>query len=138
MVYFETGLMKIKGQVIKIQEITVNASRELTEVYNSDSHSPEEIRRGRKKVDFTIKRAYDGGKLSNMYEMGCEFGIVLYNNDTTPPQAVMALDKCVLGKDSIGNFDGSKMVAQDLDGKAAGRRILFDTISKPNIGECNF
>lgn len=127
MVYFETGLVMIKGEKIKVQEITVNASRELNEVYNSDSHDPEEIRRGRKKVDFTIKRALDNGKLSQMYEKGCEFAIVLYNNDVTPPQPVMVLEKCVLGKDSIGNFDGSKPVTQDLDGKATSRRLLLDT-----------
>jgi hypothetical protein len=132
MVYFETGLLIIGTQKITIQEITVNASRELSEVYNSDSHEPEEIRRGRKKVEFTIKRALDNGKLSQMYERGCEFSILLYNNDVTPPQPIMALDKCVFGKDSIGNFDGSKQVTQDLDGRAASRRLLLDeTQAKP-------
>lgn len=135
MAYFETGLMTIKGEKITIQEITVNASRELSEVYNSDSHDPEEIRRGRKKVDFTIKRALDNGKLSQIYEKGCEFAIVLYNNDVTPPRPIMTLEKCVLGKDSIGNFDGSKPVTQDIDGKAATRRLLLDAVDKqpPNV-----
>lgn len=128
MVYFETGLMTVNGEKIKIQEITVNATRELSEVYNSDSHAAEEIRRGRKKVDFTIKRALDNGRLSRIYESGCEFAIVLYNNDVNPPQAVMKLEKCVLGKDSIANFDGSKPVTQDLDGKAAYRTLLLDEV----------
>jgi hypothetical protein len=136
MVYFETGLLIIKGEKIKIQEVTVNASRELTEVYNSDSQDPEEIRKGRKKIDFTIKRALDNGKLSKMYERGCEFSILLYNNDITPPQPIMVLDKCVLGKDSIGNFDGSKPVTQDLDGKAASRRLLLDTAQETPTDVC--
>lgn len=136
MVYFETGLMMIKGEKIKIQEITVNASRELTEVYNSDSQDAEEIRRGRKKLDFTIKRALDNGKLSKMYERGCEFAIVLYNNDVKPPQPVMVLEKCVLGKDSIGNFDGSKPVTQDIDGKATTRRLLLDETQGAPVDVC--
>lgn len=136
MVYFETGLLMIKGEKIKIQEITVNASRELNEVYNSDSHDPEEIRRGRKKVDFTIKRALDNGRLSRYYERGCEFAIVLYNNDVNPPQPIMALEKCIFGKDSIGNFDGSKPVAQDMDGKAAYRRLLLDEAQQNEVEQC--
>jgi hypothetical protein len=126
MVYFETGLLMIKGEKIKIMEINVNASRELNEHYNSDSHDPEEIRRGRKKVEFSIKRALDTAKLSNMYEKGCEFAIVLYNNDPDPPQAVIALEKCVFGSDKWGNFDGTKPVTQDMDGKAIKRRILLN------------
>ena len=136
MTYFETGLLKIKGEVIKVQEITIKATRELSEVYNSDSHAPEEIRRGRKKVDFTIKRFADNAKLSQMYENGCEFAMVVYNNDPTPPQAVFALDKCVFGEDSWENFDGSKYVNQSLTGKATARRILLSEVSKPGYGQC--
>lgn len=136
MAYFETGLLKIKGEVIKVQEITIKATRDLTEVYNSDSHSPEEIRRGRKKVDFTIKRFADGAKLSNMYEHGCEFAMVVYNNDPSPPQAVFSLDKCVFGEDSWENFDGSKPVNQTLTGKATARNVLLSTVSAPSYTEC--
>ena len=136
MAYFETGLMTIKGEKITIQEITVNASRELNEVYNSDSHEAEEIRQGRKKVDFTIKRALDNGKLSQMYEKGCEFAIVLYNNDTVPPRPIMTLERCVLSKDSIGNFDGSKPVSQDIEGKAATRKLLLDTVEDQPTNVC--
>ncbi len=136
MVYFETGLMMIKGDKIKIQEINVNASRDLNEVYSSDSHEPEEIRRGRKTVDFTIKRALDNGRLSQYYEIGCEFAIVLYNNDVSPPQPVMVLEKCVLGGDTIGNFDGTAPVTQDLTGKATQRRLLIDEAQKAPDNIC--
>jgi len=136
MAYFETGLLKIKGETIKVQEISIKATRDLTEVYNSDSHAPEEIRRGRKKVDFTIKRFADGAKLSKMYESGCEFAMVVYNNDPSPPQPMFALDKCVFGEDSWENFDGSKPVDQSLTGKAVARRLLSESVSKPGYAQC--
>ena len=136
MAYFETGLLKIKGEVIKIQEISVKSSKELTEIYNSDSHSPEEIRGGRKKVEFTIKRFADNAKLSTMYEIGCEFTIILYNNDSSPPQAIFALDRCKFSSDDWENFDGSKPVEQSLGGKAVARRILMSDISGPQNAVC--
>lgn len=136
MAYFDTGLIKIKGEVIKLQEVNINASRDINEVYSSDSHDPEEIRPGRKKIDFTIKKALDNGRLARMYEEGCEFPLLVYNNDVKPPQPVMVLERCVFGKDSIGNFDGTKPVTQDLDGKAVSRRILLDETRSAPANTC--
>lgn len=136
MAYFDTGLLVIKGQPIKIQEITVNATRDLNEIYSSDSKDPDEIRDGRKKVDFSIKRALDHGRLTEYYERGCEFTIVLYNNDVKPPQKVMVLERCKLGKDSIGNFDGSNAVTQDLDGKATLRKNYLQEARRPPVNVC--
>jgi hypothetical protein len=121
---FELGLMKIKGETIKIEEITVTSTRDANERYTSDSYNAVEIRRGRKKIDFTIKRALDNGRLSEIYDNGEEFAIVLYNNDAVPPVAVVKLEGCVLSKDQLGTFSGDKPVQQDIEGKAISRTML--------------
>jgi len=121
---FELGLMKIKGETIKIEEITVTSTRDANERYTSDSYNAVEIRRGRKKIDFTIKRALDNGRLSEIYDNGEEFAIVLYNNDAVPPQAVVKLEGCVLSRDQLGTFSGDKPVQQDIEGKAISRTML--------------
>jgi hypothetical protein len=121
---FELGLMKIKGETILIEEITVTSTREATERYTSDAYDAKEIRRGRKKIDFTIRRAWDHGRLSEIYETGEEFAIILYNNDATPPEAVVKLEGCVLSRDQLGTFSGDKVVQQDLEGKAITRTRL--------------
>jgi len=136
MAYFDTGLLVIQGQPIKIQEITVDASRDLSPIYSSDSKDPDEIRDGRKTVNFTIKRALDHGRMSEYYERGCEFTIILYNNDVKPPQKVMTLERCKLGKDSIGNFDGSDAVIQDLDGQATIRKNYLKDARRPPVNVC--
>jgi hypothetical protein len=138
MAYFDTGLIKVGNTTIKVQEITVNATREINEVYTSEKLDTDELRYGRKKVDFTIKRALDNGKLSQIFESGCVFPLLLYNNDTTPPTPLMVLEGCRLSKDSIGNFDGSKPVTQDIDGKAIRRRLLLSN-EKDQSGQdtCN-
>jgi hypothetical protein len=127
MTYFDTGLIKIGNTTVKVQEITVNVTREVNEVYTSEKLETDELRHGRKKIDFTIKRALDNGRLSQIFETGCVFPILLYNNDTTPPTPLMVLEGCRLSKDSIGNFDGSKPVTQDIDGKAIRRRLLLSS-----------
>ena len=121
---FELGLMKIKGETIKIEEITVTSTRDANERYTSDSYNAAEIRRGRKKIDFTIKRAFDSGRLSEIYDNGEEFAIVLYNNDATPPKAVVKLEGCVLSRDQLGTFSGDRPVQQDIEGKAISRTML--------------
>lgn len=121
---FELGLMKIKGETIKIEEITVTSTRETTERFTSDSFNPQDIRKGRKTISFTIKRAWDNGKLSKMYDKGEEFAIVLYNNDKEPIEAVLKLEGCVLSRDQLGTFSGDKVVTQDLEGKAMSRSLL--------------
>jgi hypothetical protein len=121
---FELGLMKIKGETIKIEEITVTSTRDANERYTSDSYNAVEIRRGRKKIDFTIKRALDNGRLSEIYDNGEEFAIVLYNNDAVPPEAVVKLEGCVLSRDQLGTFSGDKPVQQDIEGKAISRTML--------------
>jgi hypothetical protein len=121
---FDLGLMKIKGEKYFIEEITVTSTRENTERYTSDSYQPVEIRKGRLRIEFTIKRAWDDGRLSKVYEDGTEFQIMLYNNDVSPPEAVVRLDGCVLGKDQLGTFSGDKHVQQDLEGKAIARVVI--------------
>lgn len=121
---FELGLLKIKGETIKIEEITVTSTRDAAERYTSDSYDAAEIRRGRKKVDFTIKRAFDNGRLSAIFDQGEEFAIVLYDNDSVPPNPVVKLEGCVLSKDQLGTFSGDKPVTQDVEGKAISRTLL--------------
>lgn len=121
---FELGLLKIKGETIKIEEITVTSTRDANERYTSDSYDAAEIRRGRKKIDFTIKRAWDNGRLSNIFDNGEEFAIVLYNNDAVPPAPVVKLEGCVLSKDQLGTFSGDRPVTQDVEGKAISRTML--------------
>lgn len=135
MTYFETGLVVIKGEKIPVYEITVNATRELTPMYFSDSKEVHSIRSGRKKIDFTIRRALDGRKLSEMYERGCEFTLVLYNNDVQPPMRVMTLEGCVFSKDQASPFDGNSEVKQDLEGQAKRRIIHLSQVPerKPNV-----
>jgi hypothetical protein len=121
---FDLGVAKIKGETIPLEGITVTSTRETNERYTSDSHAPVEIRKGRKKVDFTIKRAWDGGKLSTIYDSGEEFPIILYNNDVSPPEEALKLEGCVLSKEQLADFSGEKVVQQDLEGKAISRTVL--------------
>lgn len=121
---FELGIIKVEGETILIEEITVTPSMTVDERYTSDSHVPKEIIKGKKKVEWTIKRAFDGNKLSKMYEAGTEFSMILYDNDTDPVTAVMKLDGCIIEKDTFGPLNGEKTVAQEISGRAASRTLL--------------
>ncbi|MCE5226001.1 MAG: hypothetical protein LLG05_09115 [Porphyromonadaceae bacterium] len=121
---FELGIMKIGGETILIEEITVSPSMTVDERYTSDSHIPKEIILGKKKIEWTVKRAFDGNKLSQYYEDGMVFEMILYNNDTDPVTPVMKLDGCIIEKDTFGPLNGDKTVAQELSGRAATRTLL--------------
>lgn len=121
---FELGVIKIKGEIVFLTEISVNASRTLTPRMTCDSEDPKEIRKGTKKVEFTAKRDIADYMLSNLYDSGEEFQIILYNNNSEPPQAVMKLDKCILDKDDFGPIDGSKPVQQSVSGQAIARTMM--------------
>ena len=121
---FDLGVVKIKGEIVYLTEINVSASREISERKTCDSHDPKEIRRGSKQVTFTAKRDIDDFKLSNLYEIGESFPMMIYNNDVEPPQAVMKLEGCVISKDEFGPINGDKPVGQNIEGRATVRKLL--------------
>lgn len=135
MAYFETGLIVVKGDPIKVMDITITSTKELTPIYNSDSKKPDAVRDGRIKVEFTIKRYFDGTRLSKMFERGCEFAMVIYNNDVQPPQKIAVLEGCKLAKDAI-SITGDKPATQDIDGQASVKKSDFDKIQEMSAGLC--
>lgn len=121
---FELGIMKIAGETIYIEGITVTPSMTVDERYTSDSHIPKEVIKGKKKIEWTVKRAFDGNKLSQYYEDGTEFEMILYDNDTDPVTPIMKLSGCLIEKDVFGEMNGDKSVPQELSGRAASRTLL--------------
>jgi hypothetical protein len=120
---FQIGVIKIKGEPVVLDELSVNNSRSATPRYTCDSYESKGIMRGRKEVTFTIKRDLDGFYLSELYENGDSFDMLVYNNDVSPPELVMKLTGCVLTKDNFGPLSGDKVVGQDVEGRATAREI---------------
>lgn len=129
---FELGRIKFDdgasgAQEIWLEEITVNVTRDLSEYYTTDSFDAKEIRPGRKKIDFTIRKAKDLSKtglaLTRLFATTQSFSMALYalnvegDVDCNAVQ-VANIEGCRLSKSQIGNFDASKPVQEDLEGKA--------------------
>jgi hypothetical protein len=81
----------------------------------------------RRKIDFTIRRARDltptGSVLLKLFTDTCAFPIILFaiveqscGNFATKKVAV--LQGCRISKFGLGNFDQSKPVQEDIEGKA--------------------
>lgn len=111
---------------IWLEEITVNVTRDLSEYYTTDSFDAKQIRPGRKKIDFTIRKAKDmsreGSSLTRWFAGTTKFNINLYalnvDEEVCSPRLVALLEGCRLSKSQLGNFDASKPVQEDLEGKA--------------------
>jgi hypothetical protein len=111
---------------IYLEEVTVNVTRDLAEYYTTDSFDAKEIRPGRKKIDFTIRKARDlsetGMWLTKWFASTYPFTMTLYalnvDEEICHPRAVATLEGCRLSKSQLGNFDASKPVQEDIEGKA--------------------
>lgn len=123
---FELGKVTFNGKQIYLEEITVNVTRDLAEYYTTDSFDAKEIRPGRKKIDFTIRKAKDlskdGSTLMNWFLHTTKFNMIVYamnvSEEECKPRPVAALEGCRLSKNQLGNFDASKPVQEDIEGKA--------------------
>jgi len=124
---FELGRIVFdNNKEIGLEEITVNVTRDLSEYYTTDSFDAKMIRPGRKKIDFTIRKARDlsdtGMLLTRWFASTRAFNITLYalnvGEEMCKPRKVATLEGCRLSKSQIGNFDGSKPVQEDIEGKA--------------------
>jgi hypothetical protein len=124
---FELGKVVFdNNEEIWLEEITVNVTRDLSEYYTTDSFDAKEIRPGRKKIDFTIRKAKDLSKsgltLTRWFASTKSFQMSLYalnvKDDLCNAVQVAELQGCRLSKSQIGNFDASKPVQEDLEGKA--------------------
>jgi hypothetical protein len=128
---FELGAITINGKQIYLEEITLNVTRDLAEYYTTDSFDAKEIRPGRKKIDFTIRKAKDmsgaGQTFLDLFLHTQPFQMTLYAmnmaNEECNPRPVAALQGCRLSKNQLGNFDGSKPVQEDIEGKA--QKVIY-------------
>lgn len=135
-VYFETGYLVIGATKFEVQEITVNATRDVNPYYVSGQKEPLTIRSGRKKIEFTFKRAFSDAVLTKIYEHDCEFIMVLWNADPETDQALMTLNGCKLSQDNIGPINGQDVVMQDIQGQATSRSVDFGDIQTAIASEC--
>ncbi len=139
---FELGQIMVDGAgPIYVEEITVNTTQELHTYYTTDSFDPKAVRPGRRKYDFTIKRAEDRSKSGQTFRKLFEqqntgktgtnpkdgFDLTIYalnvGNEVATPEKLFTLTGCRLSKDNLGNFDTSKPVQNDLEGQATGRDL---------------
>ena len=127
---FELGKVTFNGPdgggEIWLEEVTVNVTRDLSEYYCTNSFDAQQIRPGRKKIDFTIRKAKDlsstGTQLTKWFAKTRQFNMTLYalnvDEERCTPRPVATLNGCRLSKSQLGNFDASKPVQEDLEGKA--------------------
>ena len=137
-VYFETGYIVINGNKFEVQEITVNATRDANPYYVAGQKNPLTIRSGRKKIEFTFKRAFSDAVLSRMYEYDCEFIMVLWNADPDTDQPLMTLNGCKLSQDNVGPINGQDVVMEDIQGQAISRSVDFGDIATAVSSRCSF
>ena len=120
--FFETGYIMIDGRRYDVEEISVNASRDMTPYHVAAQRDPIDQRPGKNKIEFSMKRAFSDATLSNLYDQCCVFDLLLINNDDpNSPQPVLLLTGCRLTQDNIGPINGSDIVSQDLQGVARKR-----------------
>lgn len=120
--FFETGYIMIDGARYDVEEISVNASRDMTPYHVAAQRDPIDQRPGKNKIEFSMKRAFSDATLSNLYDQCCVFDLLLINNDDpNAPQPVLMLTGCRLTQDNIGPINGSDIVSQDLQGVARKR-----------------
>ena len=121
--FFETGYIIIGKKRFDVEEISINASRDMTPYHVAAQRDPIDQRPGKNKIEFSFKRAFSDAILANMYDTCCVFSLLLINNDDpTNQQQVVLLEGCRLSQDNIGPVNGSDVVSEDLQG-VARRRI---------------
>jgi hypothetical protein len=136
---FELGMITLStGGQIYVEEITINSTQDLHTYYTTDSFKAKAVRPGRRKYDFTIKKAEDrserGGKFRELFEAdviaggSVEFDMTVYainvGSDYNNPRGLFKFTGCRLSRDNLGNFDASKPVQNDLEGQAIDRVVL--------------
>ena len=120
--FFETGYIMIDGHRYDVEEISINASRDMTPYHVAAQRDPIDQRPGKNKIDFSMKRAFSDATLSRLYDDCCVFDLLLLNNDDPDRvQPVVMLMNCRLTQDNIGPINGSDIVSQDLQGVASKR-----------------
>lgn len=120
--FFETGYIMIDGNRYDIEEISINASRDMTPYHVAAQRDPIDQRPGKNKIDFSFKRAFSDATLSRLYDNCCVFDLLLLNNDDPDSiQPVIMLTGCRLTQDNIGPINGSDVVSQDIQGVATKR-----------------
>lgn len=120
--FFETGYIMIDGNRYDVEEISINASRDMTPYHVAAQRDPIDQRPGKNKIDFSFKRAFSDATLSRLYDNCCVFDLLLLNNDDPDSvQPVIMLTGCRLTQDNIGPINGSDVVSQDIQGVATKR-----------------
>jgi len=120
--FFETGYIIIGNKRFDVEEISVNASRDMTPYHVAAQRDPIDQRPGKNKIEFSFKRAFSDAILGKMYDSCCVFSLLLINNDDPyTPQQILLLEGCRLTQDNIGPVNGSDVVSEDLQGVARRR-----------------
>lgn len=121
--FFETGYIIIGKKRFDVEEISINASRDITPYHVASQRDPIDQRPGKNKIEFSFKRAFSDAILANMYDSCCVFSLLLINNDNpTNKQQVVLLEGCRLTQHNIGPVNGSDVVSEDIQG-VANRRV---------------
>lgn len=137
--FFETGYIMIDGNRYDVEEISINASRDMTPYHVAAQRDPIDQRPGKNKIEFTMKRAFSDATLSNLYDKCCVFDLLLLNNDDPDNvQPVVMLTGCRLTQDNIGPVNGSDIVSQDLQGVATKRVWQMCDIQNALRKQCSY
>lgn len=134
---FELGKVSFDGKEIFLEEITVNVTKDLNDYYTTDSFEPKDVRPGRQRIEFTIRKAKDlsatGSTLMCWFASTKKFNMTLYalnvNEERCKPRKVAELYGCRLSRNQIGNFDASRPVQEEIEGRAM-RIVYFDKNGK--------
>ena len=122
--FFETGYIMVGNQLLDVEEISINLSRDLNPYHVASQRDPIAQRPGRTKIDFSLKRAFGDKKMLTLFYYGLVFDLVLFNADKDGGQEVVTLTNCRLSQDNIGPVNGGDIVSEDLQGSASG--ILYE------------
>lgn len=137
--FFETGYIMIDGHRYDIEEISINASRDMTPYHVAAQRDPIDQRPGKNKIDFSFKRAFSDATLSKIYDDCCVFDMLLLNNDDPDNvQPVIMLTGCRLTQDNIGPINGSDVVSQDIQGVATRRIFQMCHIKNALAKHCSY
>lgn len=121
--FFETGYIMVGKQLLDVEEISINLSRDLNPYHVASQRDPIAQRPGRTKIDFSMKRAFGDKRMLSLFYYGLVFDLVLFNADVEGGQEIVTLTNCRLSQDNIGPVNGGDIVSEDLQGSASG--ILF-------------
>ena len=137
--FFETGYIMIDGHRYDVEEISINASRDMTPYHVAAQRDPIDQRPGKNKIEFSMKRAFSDATLSRLYDKCCIFDLLLLNNDDPDSvQPVVLLTGCRLTQDNIGPINGSDIVSQDLQGVANRRIWQMCDIKNALVKQCSY